>query len=607
MRAALRWTTDYSALAPAGLIVEAATEDVGLKARIFKQIEAIVGPETVLLSNSSHLEPERIFAGLARPGRAAVAHYFFPAERNPVIEIVAGAATDDAVTDGLMAMYEAIGKVPVRVGSRYGYAVDPIFEGLFAAAVLAVEAGLGSVREVDYAAREALGLAVGPFTAMNLTGGDPITAHGLDEMHTRIGPWYRTPALLADKLASDAPSAGWDVCGRGEHARIDDDVRRAAVIDALRGAYLGLCFEIVDAGLISVDDLELAVATALDMHGPAALANRVGVGAALVLVQRYAADHPGFVVPTTLVAQAASGAAFEPSNLVEEDLLLNNGGVVRLLRVRRPKVLGALDARTYHQLAAAFADIAAAPHIVGAVLSGYGPKAFISGADILGLQQVDSPAAGRAIAKLAQDLARSIEQLGKPVVAALNGVAFGGGLELALGCTARIGVMGRGPLCGLPEVNLGILPAGGGTQRLARLCGVDRAAELVRTGRALSAVEALAAGIVSHLAPPDRLISTAVAMVAHLAAGRMQVPPLAVEALVAERPALADVDIGHRSRAVDAIVCDSLAGGAAMTLEAGLSHELDCFERICALEDMRIGIENFVKNGPRVAAAFIHS
>lgn len=606
MKAALTFTTDYLALADADLIVEAATEDAALKGRIFGQVEALVGPDAVLLSNSSHLPPERIFGGLQRRGRTAVAHYFFPAERNPVVEIVAGADTDAEIGAWLLHFYEAIGKVPVAIGSRYGYAVDPIFEGIFAAAALAVEEGLGTVREVDYAAREALGQAVGPFTAMNLTGGNPITAHGLAEMTGAINAWYRVPKLLADKLAAEGPTGAWDVCARGESAPIEDADRKAAVFARLRGAYLGLCFEIVDAGLCSIDDLELAVTMALDIRGPSALANQLGVAEALALCEDYAARHPDFVVPRTLREQAASGEPFDPSNLLEEDLLLDNGGVVRLLRVRRPRVLNALDDRTYRQLLAAFDEIAAAPHVVGAVLSGFGTKAFISGADIHALRRIDSPAAGRAIAKLAQDVALRAETLGKPVVAAMNGITFGGGLELALGCTARIGVMGRGPLCGLPEVNLGLLPAGGGTQRLARLCGVERAAELIRSGRPLNATEALAAGVISHVAPADRLISIAVAMVAHLAAGRMHVPKMPEEPLCAEAPTLPEVELGHRSRAVDAIVSDSIAGGAARTLEAGLAHELDCFERICALEDMRIGIENFVTNGPRSPAAFVH-
>ncbi len=606
MRAAVVFTSDYEALRGANLVVEAASEDVALKGRIFGQVAALAAEDAVLLSNSSHLEPERIFAATPNPGRTAVAHYFFPAERNPVVEIVPGAATDDATTEWLMRLYETIGKIPIRVASRYGYACDPIFEGIFAVACLAVESGLGSIREVDYVAREALGMTVGPFTAMNLTGGNPITAHGLAEMTSRIQPWYRPPKLLTELLAAEGAAGRWDVCGRGETADVVDPARKQAIVDTLRGGYLGLAFEIIDAGLTSLEDLELALSVALDLTGPCAMANELGVTRALKLVQAYAATHMGFAVPRTLVDQAERHAPFDPSNVMEEDLLLDNGGVVRLLRVRRPKVLNALNAATYRQLQAALSDVATSPHVVGAVLSGFGTKAFIAGADVNALHAVTTPEAGYAIAKLAQDVARQIETLGKPVVAALNGVAFGGGLELALGCTARIGVLGRGPLCGLPEVNLGIIPAGGGTQRFTRLVGWERAHELIRLGRPLSAVEALAHGVISHISAADRLISTAVAMVAHLAAGRMHMPAMIEAPVLTDAPTLPDVSLGHLSTAVDALIAESIAIGLSKTLEEGLAFELEVFKRICLLEDMRIGVDNFVEKGPRSKATFVH-
>ena len=117
----------------AEFVVEAATEDQGLKARIFGQVESLVEQDAILASNSSHLEPERIFENAAHKNRACVIHYFFPAERNVALEIIPGAESDPEVIDDLLGLYESIGKVPIKVGSRYGYAVDPIFEGLFQA------------------------------------------------------------------------------------------------------------------------------------------------------------------------------------------------------------------------------------------------------------------------------------------------------------------------------------------------------------------------------------------------------------------------------------------------------------------------------------------
>ena len=129
MLAHIAFTSDYDQVKGADFVVEAASEDKGLKGRIFGQIEGLVEPTAILASNSSHLEPEAIFEAAKHPERACVIHYFFPAERNLMVEVVPSAQTDPAISDWLLSFYEALGKVPIQVKSRYGYALDPIFEG----------------------------------------------------------------------------------------------------------------------------------------------------------------------------------------------------------------------------------------------------------------------------------------------------------------------------------------------------------------------------------------------------------------------------------------------------------------------------------------------
>ena len=300
MLRALTFTPEYERLRGASFVIEAATENVDVKRAIFTKLEELVATDAVLASNSSHIEPEFIFSVLRHPERALVIHYFFPAERNQLVELVPGPSTRASLTHGVATLYEAIGKVPIHVGGRYGYAVNPIFEGLFLAAALAVEEGLGTTKEVDAAAKRALGLGVGPFTAMNLTGGNPITAHALDIMTDRIGPWFRTPRLLHDAMASKAP---WDVPGRAERVELPA-AREQAIGDAMLGAYFGLAGEILDSGIVSLSDLELAVEIGLAMRPPFATMNALGIARAQSLVQRYADAHPGFIVPVTLSRQA---------------------------------------------------------------------------------------------------------------------------------------------------------------------------------------------------------------------------------------------------------------------------------------------------------------
>ena len=222
MVSSVSWTTDYEDIRGAKLVVEAATENKELKGKIFSMVEGLVADDAILCSNSSHLEPEVIFANSAHKGRTGVVHYFFPAERNLLVEVVPGKDTADATTKWLMSFYEQIGKVPIEVQSRYGYALDPVVEGLFYACALLAERGVASTKEIDVVCKRTFKMGVGSFTAMNLTGGNPITAVGLDNYTTKIGPYFRTPDSLKDKVAcfTYAPSKVLATTGLEEQVRL---------------------------------------------------------------------------------------------------------------------------------------------------------------------------------------------------------------------------------------------------------------------------------------------------------------------------------------------------------------------------------------------------
>ena len=597
MMRGLTFTTDYGQLAGASLVVEAATENLDIKRKIFARLESLCGPGTILASNSSHIEPEEIFEGLSANARkrALVIHYFFPAERNPLVEIVPGRDTDPAHTQTLMGLYEEIGKIPVRVGGRFGYAVNPVFEGLFLAAALAVEEGLGTVKEVDTAARLALGLGVGPFTAMNLTGGNPITNHSLDVMTSKIGPWFRSPRLMKEAMTSGTP---WDVPKRDEKVDLTPG-QSSRIADAMLGAYFGLAGEILDSGIITLADLELGVETGLAMRAPFSLMNEIGVGRALELVRAYAAGHPGFPVPKCIAAQAAAGTPFRIEHVIRHD-----EGDVAVLTIRRPRVLNALNEAVYAELAAHATALAADKSIAAVVLTGFGPKAFVSGADVDFLSAITSPADGVATSERSKVSGNLFEHLGKPVICALNGMAFGGGNELAMCCTARLVRAGLAVAVAQPEANLGIVPGAGATQRLPRLVGVGKAAEMLRTGRSLSSREAVACGLVREEVEGD-VVHAAVALARAAARGEVRLE--SIDPLPLELPAaLPAVDIGHRSRATDGLICRAIVEGCRKPLAEGLRVESELFGECCATEDMRIGVQNFLTNGPRAKAVFAH-
>jgi enoyl-CoA hydratase len=175
---------------------------------------------------------------------------------------------------------------------------------------------------------------------------------------------------------------------------------------------------------------------------------------------------------------------------------------IATVTVNRPDKLNALNAATIGELDTCFAELGRDPSVRVVILTGAGEKAFVAGADIGELAALDAHAAER-LAAGGQDLMRRIENLGKPVIAAVNGFALGGGCELAMACTFRYA--SENAKLGLPETGLGLIPGFGGTQRLPRLVGRGRALEMVLLGNMITAVDAMAIGLVNTVFPPEEL------------------------------------------------------------------------------------------------------
>jgi enoyl-CoA hydratase/carnithine racemase len=239
---------------------------------------------------------------------------------------------------------------------------------------------------------------------------------------------------------------------------------------------------------------------------------------------------------------------------------------VATIRLDRPK-MNAINGDLRDQLAAAAAEVAGDPAIRAAVLYG-GERVFAAGADIKEMADMSAAEMARYAAAL-QDALTAVATIPKPVVAAVTGYALGGGLELALCADFR--VLGERAKVGVPEIQLGVIPGGGGTQRLPRLIGPARAKNLIFTGRHVAAGEALAVGLADAVVPDADVYSAAVAMAAQYAGG----PALALRAA---------------KQAVDA--------GLETDLDTGLDIERLHFAGLFATEDQKIGMDSFIRNGP---------
>jgi len=240
-------------------------------------------------------------------------------------------------------------------------------------------------------------------------------------------------------------------------------------------------------------------------------------------------------------------------------------GAVAIVTIDRPQALNALNDETIAELDSCFTTIAGDPDIRCVILTGGGEKAFVAGADIGELAVLDVPG-GQAKCDTGQALMFKIENLPQPVIAVINGFALGGGCEIAMACDVRLA--SEKAKLGQPEVNLGIIPGYGGTQRLARLVGAGKAKQLIFTGDFISADEARRIGLVDEVYPPDELISRAKEMAQKIAAKG----PLAIKA--AKRAI-------NRGRNVD--------------LESGCAYEGTLFAAICASQDKTEGTKAFLE------------
>jgi enoyl-CoA hydratase/carnithine racemase len=204
-----------------------------------------------------------------------------------------------------------------------------------------------------------------------------------------------------------------------------------------------------------------------------------------------------------------SSATESPAGLALENVLYEKKSPIAYVTLNRPKVLNALNTKTWEDLRAAFEAAREDDEVRGVILTGAGDKAFIAGADINELAQLTA-VGGEESSSFGQAVLNLVENLGKPVIAAINGFALGGGCETAMACTIRIAT--ETAKFGQPEVKLGILPGGGGTQRLPRLVGKGRALQLILTGEMIGAQEAYRIGLVNEVVTTPNLIPRAEAV-----------------------------------------------------------------------------------------------
>ncbi len=498
----VRGTTDYDAIAGCDWVLEAATENLALKRRIFADVEKRVAEDAIITSNTSSLPAARIFSELRNPQRATVTHFFAPAWRNPAVEVIDWERVDSDLVEHLRRFFCATGKLPLVTADAPCFMLDRIFDNWCNEAALLL--GRASAAQVDTVASDYV--HAGPFFVLNLAHGNPIIVETNTLQADEEGEHYR-PASIFGSVER------WLTVSPGKSVPVD-----AATAEAVRDRLLGVLFsqsvDILDRRIGEPADLDLGCRIALGFRqGPLALMNGLGETETARVLGRFVDERPGMPQPQRALGEYQR---------FERHVLVDDVADVKVITLRRPEALNALHDEMTDEILEVIRRHENDAAVAGFVLVGYGTRAFCAGADIGRFPSMLGDA--QAAARYARDCSRllvHLDAMRKPVVAALNGMALGGGFELAMRCHALVAM--RSATMQLPEVTLGIVPGIGAMvvpyRRWPRAAEVFHA--MLRKGERLGAGRARELGIVNALADDYReLIACAVERV-HALAERM--------------------------------------------------------------------------------------
>lgn len=497
--AGLYTTLSYDDIADVDWVLEAATEDVALKHRIFLQIEAIVRPEAVITSNTSSLPAATIYANLRYKQRATVTHFFAPAWRNPIVEVIRWDGADPSLADDLNWFFCQTGKIPLSTKDVPCFMLDRIFDNWCNEAGHMLD--VATAAQIDTVATEFA--QAGPFFVLNMSNGNPIIIE-TNGLQAREEGMHYQPAKIFGSVDR------WNTIRLGKRAEVSLETA-AAVRDRFFGILLSQVTDISDREIGTAADLEIGCRLALAFkRGPFDLLRDIDDRELGRIAQRMDKERPGMPLPKRPMRDYQNFLRY---------VLVDHIDGVKIITIRRPDAMNALHDELNDEILSVLKKYESDPSVRGFVIVGYGSRAFCAGADIGRFPHMLGDA--EASAQYARDCSRlltHIDSMKKPIVAALNGMALGGGLELALRCHSIVAV--ESAWMQLPEITLGIVPGVGAMVVPYRRwpTAADAFSKMLRQAQKMNASSAHRLGVVDGLAEDyPTLIAKAIARVDALA------------------------------------------------------------------------------------------
>lgn len=571
------YTTDYGQLARCDLVIEAATERIPLKRKIFGRLEEIVGQETIITSNTSSIPADRIFSEMKHPERTTVTHFFAPAWRSLPVEVIAWEGADQSVVDYLFWFFAKTGKVPIITDNAICFMLDRIFDNWCNEAAYLLDQATAS--QIDKAAEEFV--FAGPFFVLNMANGNPIIVE-TNTLQMEEGAHYKPAPILSSVDR-------WNTHRPGGKVELTEDLR-ASIRDRLLGIFFSQSFDIVDRGIGTKPDLNFGCQIALGFRkGPFDVMRDLGEAEVDRIMSRFEKERPGFPKPKN---------AYSFYQDFKRYLLVDDVDGVKVITLRRPQAMNALSDEVNDEILSVLEEHADDPSVKGFVITGYGNSAFSAGADIGKFpKMLGDKAAAVQYAKDCAKVQLFMDEMEKPVVAAVNGLALGGGLEVAIRCHRMVAT--RNSTFQFPEITLGILPGIGGCVVPYRKWpkGAELFHEMICLGKPLSAQQAVEIGMVAELADDyPSLIRSAVDQVLGMQGdikripdGKTEIP----EVKLPEEPAAGKLPLSKEAVAVAAETIKK--GAAAESLADALEAGYEGFGEIACTEAAKEGISAFLQ------------
>jgi enoyl-CoA hydratase / 3-hydroxyacyl-CoA dehydrogenase len=520
-------TTTYEEFGDVDFVVEAVPERMEIKQAVFRELDAAMPGHAVLASNTSSLSIAEIGEATLRPDKVVGFHFFYPASVMPLVEVVAGEDTSGETATAAYNFAQAIRKQPIVCGEVPGFVVNRILMATVGEIWRAQEEQGLSLAAVDEAIAAAKVAPMGPFFLNDLLGLDTVL-HVAEHLADSYGDGFYVHEGLRKLVAEGklgAKSGGEGFFKEGEQTvpgEAEPDAEELVAMFTGR-ALIESCL-LVEEGVCSVRDIDLGMmaGAGLDprkgLFPPFWKADLEGLDTVLERIEQLEEKHgERFAPPVTLkrlVAQGRfgleSGQGFYPYPRPDEGeqaetVKLETRGEVAIAWLANAP-MNAISPDVIRDLGAVWEKVKASDEVGAMVIASSIPVVFSAGADIRAFTQMDE-SGGEELLHAAHALLRDLGQARVATIAAVNSIAFGGGCELAMACDVRIGA--EAAVFGQPEIKLGIIPGFGGTQRLPRLVGPNKALEMNLVGDAILAEEALEFGLVNRVVPDHELFDTA--------------------------------------------------------------------------------------------------